>query len=517
MLGFQLDLGSIMYRPGYLETLVGRAVRLGMDTILLEMGNKIPIQWLRRALHPDAWSRQELGRFLRLCRDCGITVIPLVGFMGHFNWILQWPWWSHLQENHHTVCPTHPETGELVGRLLEDTLELFAEAPIIHIGGDEAGVGLCPRCRESGKSKGQLYLEHHLPLIERIESAGKRAMIYDDLICGSAYPEALDALPKSVMICCWDYFSGAGAVRNVWGHRQSQSASDLADLPARLAPFREYLLAEDGSSLAEFPYARFCRDQGFDVVMLSAARCGGVGGENCVAPRTAFHVRNCLAASKAARQLGVEGVLVSSWACRSNHLELSWPSFAAGAWAYHEPRLSFDEASRRFAREWFGLDHPALFDVLDQLSPTLPDLVVGMKAINTPDVVRKWIEYWLYGDPDSEACREATQTLGQTRKSYEAGNRQLQRLADGVRRNRTMFQHWLLAARTLVHKARSLPTVMKLCQGRGAPRNARNRFVAEIDELVAEHRRLFGRTMPPASLSYETRLRFAETREILSR
>ena len=42
-------------------------------------------------------------------------------------------------------------------------------------------------------------------------------------------------------------------------------------------------------------------------------------------------------------------------------------------------------------------------------------------------------------------------------------------------------------------------------------------FRAEIDELVAEYRGLFGRTMPTASLDFEIRIRFQETRELFSR
>ena len=223
MKGLHLDLKWSMPKREYIEAIIVQASTLGIDTILFEFENKLMIDWLKPAIHPEHWTLTDLYWFLKLTKRHKMTVIPMVPLMGHMEWILQWPWWQHMQENHDRmeICPSHPEAANFVKRLLQTVLDIFKDSPMIHIGGDEtASLGSCPRCRATNKTKGQIYMEHYTPLIKQVESAGKRALIYSDMFC--AYPDALNEILKSVIIIDWDYLLLLDLAQNIILMRSGQ-------------------------------------------------------------------------------------------------------------------------------------------------------------------------------------------------------------------------------------------------------------------------------------------------------
>ncbi|MFA5863918.1 MAG: family 20 glycosylhydrolase [Phycisphaerae bacterium] len=466
----------------------------------------------KSAIHPDAWSINDLKWFLQLCRNHHITVIPKVPLLGHMEWLLQWPWWSHLQENadRREICPTHPEVPIFVSKLLKEVLQIFPDAPCIHLGGDESfSLGTCQRCLDTGKTKSRIYLDHYLPLIQQVQAAGRRPMIYGDMILG--HPEIMDNLPRSLVICDWDYWSGTGPGRNVWGYQGISKVAELKHFPPQFNRFRKYFTSPD-DTLASFPYATFLKDEGFDVVLMPSARCMG---DNYCTPRTWLHARNACAAGQKAAELGLEGLIITSWAVRFNPLETNWPSIAAGAWSYREPQLELEQISERFAFHFFGLDCTELFNIFDLLSPTLPDLQAHHANPYPPDIVHNYI-HTLYKDPHSESCRFVAQNLSQIKKSYDLGLNKLQKLYDKVIRNRTMYQHWLLMAKTLKHKADRVVTLIELVQNRKLPRRGFNKILNEIEGLSAEYQKVLGKTILEVSLDMELRLRFEEVNELIT-
>ena len=518
MLALHLDLKRSMYRPGYFTTIVKRAARLGFDAILLEFEDKIHIDALARAVHPDAWGPRELRGFLGLCSRHGLAVIPKMPVLSHLEWWLQWPWWRYLREDNciSELCPLHPETAPLVRHLVGEVLRLFPDAPAVCLAGDEVFfLGACPRCKQDGRSPAQLYLHHYLPVIDQVETAGKRVILYGDMMLG--VPEILDGIPRSVLVADWEYQAGTADEALVWHFRKGEigsylkSPDELRKLPTKLRRYRPWFTDEAGRFVA-FPYCRYLKTNGYGALALPATKCLGA---NYCAPKTIKQSVNCMTASRCCRDYGIEGVLITSWAVRMNHLETNWPILAAGAWSYTDPAMTLQEASRRFARQWFGLDTPELFDVVDPLGVCLPDTRYGHNMWPTPQVVRKCLEY-VFADPASQACKEVETMLPEARKGYMRARRQLYRLAARVRRNRAMFEHWLLAADTLVHKADSLGMLMRVAQGK-KPGPGRARFVRDMDDLAQRHKRLFSRTLTPASVDMEVRVRFEENRELLTR
>ena len=512
MLTLHLDLKWPMYRPEYFQEIVQRAAELGFDSVLLEFENKIRLDWLAQAIHPDAWSEHELASFLALCGENGISVIPKVQLMGHMEWVLQWPWWAHLQENadRHEICPNNPEAVRLVRRLLDDVLRLFPDAPVIHVGGDETrALGTCPRCTATGKSRGRLYLDHYLPLFEQVESAGRRPMIYGDMIL--AHPEIIDQVPRNVIICDWDYWSGTGGPQRVWGWRRTAAVPDeLSVLPEHLQPFCEYLLDGRGG-FVDFPYSAFLQDRGFEVMLASAARSAG---DNFCFPRTLRHVRNTRAGAVRACELNAAGYLITCWAARFCHFDTCWPAIAAGALAYREPVAGVDDLASKFAREFFGCDWPGAFGDLDLLSPVLPHCHAYHADPYPPDILHKYIRR-LYRDSGALPAREASGMHPAASESYVQGLDRLRRQQALVARNREVFTRWLLAAETLVHAAKATPAILELARGGLVDPALKTELLAGVDELERRYREDFARTHCPGSVDTEVDLRFAEQRELL--
>lgn len=511
MNGLHLDLKWPMYTPAYIRHILKTAKVLGIDTILLEFENKILIDWLRSAVHPDHWTTADLKELLRQAKRDHFTVIPMVPLMGHLEWVLQWPWWAHLQENRdrRELCPSHPEAPAFARRLLETVLHLFPEAPFIHLGGDETySLATCPACKARGKTKGEIYLDHFQPLFRQVRAAGKRPMIYGDMIL--AHPEIIDEVPREVVICDWDYWSGHAADRILWGHGTVNPGESWAKVPPTHRRYREYFVAGKGR-LTPFPYTQFLKDKGFDVVLCSAAKSSG---DNYCAPRTKLHVANAMAAAKRARQVGLDGVIVTSWAVRFNHLETNWPGIAASAWTYQDPSLDDRQVSAQFAEAFFGCSWPALFDDLDFLSPGLPDLHSQVYDPFPPDIVHAGITS-LYRDPAGQPAKILREKQPAVERSFRQGLERLRRHEGKVTRNVPMYGIWQLAAETLLHKAKLAPALATLVQGGKVPSAVRARGRQEMARLIDQTRTLFRKTMGPVSLDTEIKLRFADSLSLI--
>ena len=513
MNGLHLDIQWSMYRPEYFETILSRASELGIDTILLEFGNKIFIDWLKPDLHPEHWKIADLKWFLRLAKKKNLTVIPSVPFLGHMEWILQWPRWAYLRENHdpREICPSHPATPEFLSQLLDETIRLFPDAPMILLGGDEAhSLGSCLHCKARGLSKGDLYLQHYLPLIQQTERAGKRAMLYGDMLL--AHPEIIDRIPRSVVVCDWDYYSTEkNDLCRIWGSPvQVKAGESWAKVPAPLRQFEKYFIDSQGQ-LINFPYAAFLKEMGFDVVLLPAApSCD----DNYCVSGTQWHVMNAMAAARRARELNLMGTLITTWQVRFNPLETNWPSIAVSAWTYQDPTLTYDQLSERFGRNFFGCAWPSVFDDLDKFSADLPGLRGGHHRPRQPNFIPPYLQY-LYSNQETGFFAEIEEQLSSNERSFRQGLATLRRQEPKITCHQESFDHWLLAAETLLHKIQVEAVLIHLAQGKNVECSLRTRLEKVSNALADRHRNLFGETLMPVSTTMEVDLRFKESLMIL--
>lgn len=87
-----------------------------------------------------------------------------------------------------SICPSHPDTFELITDLIEQVIEFHVGLKYIHIGADEVWhMGLCDRCKgriENGETKEDLFLKHIKNVVGFIKQnwSDVNVIMWDDML-----------------------------------------------------------------------------------------------------------------------------------------------------------------------------------------------------------------------------------------------------------------------------------------------------------------------------------------------
>ncbi len=195
--------------------------------------------------HPElsdknALSKEEVKKIVNACKKNKIEIIPQINLLGHQSWanklnalLVVYPEFDEtphvkIPENYSwpnadglyckSYCPLHPGVHKVVFELMDEICEVF-ESKAFHAGMDEVfyiGDDQCPRC--SGHSKSELFAGEVSKIRNHLELKGRRLWIWGDrLINGQVTGigmweasmnnthQAIDLIPKDVMICDWHY------------------------------------------------------------------------------------------------------------------------------------------------------------------------------------------------------------------------------------------------------------------------------------------------------------------------
>ena len=281
--------------------------------------------------------------------ELGIDVVPLVQTIGHLEFVLVHERYAHLRERpnkYSQLCPSNPQSLELVKQMLSEVLELHPGLKYLHIGADEtAHLGECPACaaRVAQSDKLALYLDHVGKVCQWVEQRGLRPILWDDIV--RRQPQRVERLPRSAVLMYWVYSS----THDVFS-RDKHGVGDTyemeyrkADRPADPDPLQVY------------------RQAGYDVI---TAPCFTEGG---LVPDVSKVAHNCRVMAEQAAQHGCLGVAATSWSCLFT--PMSWAQHAAAvtldaAWnplpgnmeKYTSRRPVVDvEFDRRFCKQFLGL------------------------------------------------------------------------------------------------------------------------------------------------------------------
>ena len=392
--GLHIDLKAHTLRPSAMMDIARDAARWGYNTILLEYQDKFPYEGRLAPIRAeDAPTREEIAAFTALCRDLGIRVIPLVQCLAHMHYVLRREAFSDIGETVDALCPSDPRSYTLFCEMASQVLELHPDCEYIHIGGDEARLAAeCPRCGDTPKF--ELLRRHYARCVDFIRSTGRRPILWCDMLL--AHPETLDALRGKVVVMDWDYWTTGrpGERARVWGcdvdHPESWS-----DLHKRL--IRPYIYAVEPYVTRPFPYVRFLRDQGFEVLVAPAARCGG----DCHFVGQSKHVLNCRESVRAAAEAGALGVVVTSWSVRRVPWPLTENSFVSAAALFRDPGLSDEALDEAFALDSFG----AADAELGRMPSLLADAANAAMRVCDLAVIGHQHPYEDIGRPDDYAVR----------------------------------------------------------------------------------------------------------------
>ena len=212
--GVMLDSARLTERHSFYFDLLPYLAEWGYNTIWWhftdDQGCSLRFDTRPELASEDAFSKREIREFIARARELGIEVIPELESFGHAGYITRLPEYRHLFEavgdkRFGAICPSNPETLEILEDLIGEVAELFP-SQYIHAGFDEVNFGSCPRCRErlEDEKPWEIFAEHVETVRGIMAKHGKKMMMWGDHL--TSEPELADRIPKEIVICDWQYF-----------------------------------------------------------------------------------------------------------------------------------------------------------------------------------------------------------------------------------------------------------------------------------------------------------------------
>ena len=198
--------------------------------------------------HPEfSWAEKKvkaktIRRLTRLAREQGLTLIPQLNLFGHA------PASRHISGKHPvldfhpemqplfepdgwTWCLSNPATRRYLTEMASELYEAFERPPYFHIGCDEAySMATCLTCRKADYAA--LLKDHLLYFRSLFGERGAKIMMWHDMLLVAGDPRwkgyvaggsakigteaLLDALPRDIVICDWQYGAVPGKDAAQW-------------------------------------------------------------------------------------------------------------------------------------------------------------------------------------------------------------------------------------------------------------------------------------------------------------
>lgn len=374
MQAFHLDMKLSQYRRDYLEQLFPRLRDAGYNVIVFEIENKVRLDCLGTAAWCEAYDKSEFSEILESCRSAGLTAIPLIQTYAHLEWLLTHAPFHTLREQKsiaYTLCPLKTESRDFLLRYISEVGELFGNPDYIHLGGDEATyMGTCPECQAvvGTVGKGGLFARHMGWIARHAIDHGSRPMFWADMVL--AHPECLTEFPREVIWVDWHYemVPEGPAETYLWGEKGKQTPLTVS--PSFRKTYGNHAFSDSGEHFRPWFYAEYLLDQGFDVVIASAASCAG---DHTFLPSLNRAANIASACLKITEEPRLFGHLVTSWTMRLPPLETQWPLIRLPSVIRSQPDgLGWQDALAKACQETFGVpipDFPTHWDTLGRSFP----------------------------------------------------------------------------------------------------------------------------------------------------
>jgi len=207
--------------------------KAGVNTLVLEFNYRFDFKSRPEFADPSAMGRDEIRRIAQACREAGIELIPQINCLGHQSWakhngrlLEQHPEFDETPGKHpgnegiycRSYCPRHPQLHAVLFALM-DELAQACEAKAFHIGMDEVFILAdpdCPRCQ--GRNPAELFADEVKKLHAHLKTIGCRTWMWGDRFLDgkvtglgkweaseNATAEAIELVPKDIVICDWHY------------------------------------------------------------------------------------------------------------------------------------------------------------------------------------------------------------------------------------------------------------------------------------------------------------------------
>jgi hypothetical protein len=356
---FHLELRFGIPRFERLLEIIDLLASIKYNTLLIEYEDKFPFQDHPDLVSQNALSRAQLMKLLEYAKERRIVVIPLLQTLGHLEYVLKHDRYYHLREVREDddiaqnsirfddesilhldpgpsgsrqfnvideICVTNEEAIKLVEDLLDEIIISHQESPYIHIGCDEAwNFYHCSHCvgKYGPKGKNKLFIEHLNRMAQRVKNAGKKPIIWDDMLRDFSEDD-YSMISKDIVVMCWVYFKS------------------------------DFFAAE--------PLVATYQKHGLKVFGAPAAKCNERGGPQYQdIPNFSERKDNIDLWVKIARKHRVEGLVTTLWSAAAGTIAPPHPAFDT-AWfpvfyaadLYWNAESPIDTFEARFIRLLFG-------------------------------------------------------------------------------------------------------------------------------------------------------------------
>ncbi len=212
---FQWDLARQVERLDWLVAQLPRYADWGYQELYLHLEDAVHYPSLPGVGRADAYTHRQLGRLVEAAGRVGIGVVPIANLLGHTQYLIKTPAWRDLNElrapdgsplERGQLCPVHPRTLELAGKLLGD-LAPFCTTGKVHVGLDESfQLGRHPLSRAEVAEIG--LARHFARYVGRLHqvtaAAGLRLGLWADML--ALLPAAILELPADIVAYDWYYY-----------------------------------------------------------------------------------------------------------------------------------------------------------------------------------------------------------------------------------------------------------------------------------------------------------------------
>ena len=212
---FQWDLARQVEQLEVLRRLLPRYAAWGYQEVYLHLEDAVHYPSLPGIGSDEAYGYEELGELVLGAAQAGIRTVPIVNLLGHTQYLIKHPALHDLNElrdsrgrplPHGQICPLHPQTLEVAGKLLRD-LAPYCTAGKVHVGLDESfHLGQCPRCREEVARIG--LAAHFAGYVRRLHTLCSTLGLEMGLWADMLYfiPKAIPLLPRGLTAYDWYYY-----------------------------------------------------------------------------------------------------------------------------------------------------------------------------------------------------------------------------------------------------------------------------------------------------------------------
>lgn len=185
---------KMFFDRGVWDDVTEAMARIGMNMVVIDLGDAVKYETHPEIALPDAWSRDELKTELARLRRLGLEPIPKLNFSTcHDAWLKEYSRMVSTRK-YYEVC----------ANLIGEVCELFDSPRLFHIGMDEETAENQTHFNIAIVRQHELYWHDFQFLVEQVEKHNVRAWIWSDMVWD--HPEAwLRHMPKSVLQSNWYY------------------------------------------------------------------------------------------------------------------------------------------------------------------------------------------------------------------------------------------------------------------------------------------------------------------------